>query len=1143
MQTKLKKTIMLFAATAVLVSCVDDLNLSAPTTGKLDEIYFTASIAEQDFFGKNKPQTRSAAAERQRVQAGFYDLAIDGRNDIRLSVSTLDGMFGKPTPMPENGKNNGTTRGAMLAELAQKPMSVIEYAKTSDGKTIVGEPYTAYTEDGSTWGGSHIQQSSNAVSRTLHAIYPSSESYTIAPAAGIVAYTTPESSADQSDLLYATAEQGLGAEQKETVHLTFNHLLTAVRFKVGSQQLPMSVIKSISIDGIATSGTYSFSNSSWDLSKAATGKVSCALNFNVTGAENIVINGGESTFMLLPQQLTSNAKVTIEYQDYTEGEEQTAEVKTLTASLATSSTPAWEAGQCITYTLMDHEGENEYILDVEEPEEFTPAGGTHKARVFSYHKMENGELIPMRWMVQSYSSDGGMTWMSGGATNVPTGMSFSPKEGKSDNGSDVLVQLFPADTVSAPHSVFLRYKTPLGNGGEAFDLSRHDYLNQPCAQTTANCYVVDAPGKYRIPTAYGNAIVDGMTNKDAYTDNAHYDNCETKNNFMTHNGNAITAPMIKNNGINLSRATLVWEDVDKLINPKSIKLVDDGNAIEFEILPENIGQGNAVIAAMDGNTVAWSWHIWVTDEKASLAQPIRDNINAGESVDFMPLTLGWCSTANAHGQIGRELAVRITMPEYLPKRASIRIKQHSTPSQDVMNNVIGNATYYNWGRKDPFPGAVSTETPLVDDENANAIPKPFYQAGTDAAGLGLHAELHTTYGANLLDLFVQGALVGVNGFLTGAVLGKVVKAISAGPKYTVTGINKEKIAGSLMEKPSRLGFSWTRDEAIAALEKAWDAEGGQVEKVVTSVLGEDLTGVTSEWTTIETSPGIMSEGILISKNKVPMYFYGVFEEHLEWGDYIAYMTTVRATSNSATIFLGSFAGIISQGYRQVTIHNATFPDILRNSSLFRGGTDWCKEIKSHGVSVNYGIQHPNILMRDPISWVYHDGVGNLWNASQTKYDDKEAKVVKTIYDPCPAGYCVPSAKDMSTFDDNTTRVDFAGSTVKPLDSGAQLAFPPLGCRNFWDAAEPGAATSNNINEMIFFNGDQGLYWTASPAINKDDDGKKGAYAVNFRGSASIEEYGEKGIEYTPRVVKDLKLQPSFALPIRPVREKAQKAPL
>lgn len=1156
MNSKMKKTFMLLGATAALASCVDDLGLNAPNKSKLDQVYFTASIAEQDFFGAKKAQTRSAEEERQRVEAGYYDLAIDGRNDIHLSVATLDGMFGKPAPMPEDGKDNAKTRGAMLARLAQKPMTVVEYAKTTDGKTIVGEPYTAYTEDGETWGGSHIQQSSNATTRTLHAIYPNSESYTIDAAAGTVAYTTPNIASKQSDLLYAYTSQSLGTEIKDQLHLTFDHLLTAVRFKIGSQQLPMSVIKSITIDGIKTAGTYNLSDKKWELTN--NGSVSCSLDFDVVGVDNTIVNGGENTFMLLPQQLTPDAKLTIEYEDYTYGGTAGA-TQTLTASLATDSTPAWEAGQCITYTLMDHQDNGEYFIDVEAPTNFSPGRSEQVIQIDCYHKV-GSVRTPMRWMVQSYSINGGKTWLSGGAANVPERMSISPTESREPKTS-VTITLQAADTIFAPHGDFLRNKQPLGCRGEAFDLSRHDYLNKPCAQTTANCYVVDAPGKYRIPTAYGNGIVNGETNKAAYTDNAGYKNCETKNNFMTHSGNAITAPMIQNNGIRLSRATLVWEDANGLIDPNSIKLVDDGNAIEFEILADNIDQGNAVIAAMDGNTVAWSWHIWVTDQKALLAEPITDNISTNQNVDFMPLTLGWCSNEDAKGALGRDVTVRLVMPDHLSKQACFNIHQNSTPAYDVKGNCDGNAPYYNWGRKDPFPGAKGTYTPNGSRENADDLPKDFYQAGADAAPLGLHAELHAEYSADWKSLLIEGALVGLDGFMTGVTIRQVLNHLSSLKQFQTEGAQAFGESEAVIKPEGRKmqqlhNYAYHPDGPGGYLTTTYGQEGMANHMVfcqenLNGYFQAPAQGMGGKETPIrEIMQNTNAKYAKVVNTKE--YGYGVYildgketptdfieiraiesKGHYEFFHH-AVTSRPRVTPH---LTLGNFSGSMMATVHQTLGDHFSLGAAFSNASMFSGGTEWCRQMSAHGVSVNYGIQHPNILMRDPISWVEHDGVGNLWNTAQTNYDDPNTAVVKSIYDPCPAGYCVPSQKDMSKLEDATTELKYRGGTEKITSSGKALAFPGLGMRNFWSGAEPGSAANNNINDQIMLVGAQGLYWTASPAINENEKGEKGAYAVNFRGSETVSNLGEKGYKYTPRVVNNLKLQTSYALPIRPVREK------
>lgn len=1152
MFNKTKQAFMLFAVVAAATSCVDELNLDPSTSeGKLEEVHFTASIAEQDFFGLKNAQTRSSSDDRQRVAAGFYDLPIDGRDDIYLSVSTLDGMHGKPAVLPVDGQQSPATRGAIINKLGDHGMSIFEVVRTTTDKVFVGETYEAYTIDGSTWGGSFVPRTyrdGKASSRTIYAFYPreANNHFAINPDTKSLNVNIGVLASDTPDLLFAQTQQTLGLEDKDSLHLTFNHLLTAVRFKVGSQQLPMSVIRKITISGICPGGKYYFEKHEWDLSEQKR-EVYCLPNFNVTGVTNTIINGGENTFMMVPQQLTPEAKVTIEYDNDDRQNVNDPFTKTLTASLATALTPAWEAGQCITYTLMDHSEKDDYILEVELPGEFPSEGGAQNINVVSY-KQNGGVRTPVRWMVQSFSADGGKTWLTGGAANMPKYLSLSPLEGPGTDKDTtcVMVVMEAADSLLRSHSEFLSRKNPLGYFGMAFDLSRHDYLNEPCAQTTANCYVVDAPGLYRFPTAYGNAIVNGLPNTAAYTDKAGYKHSNGKN-FMDYRGAAITAPMIQNNGITLSRASLVWQDSKDLIDPKSIKLVDGGDAIEFEILPENINQGNAVIAAMDGNNVVWSWHIWVTDEKASLANPIHDQNAFGESVDFMPLTLGWCSNAEAIGAIGSDLAVRITQPENLRSRASFRIHQQTTPAEDVMGNEKGNATYYNWGRKDPFPGAASNFDIPGDADNVLDQAKPFYQAGTDAASLGMHAELHVTYGTNWASLLAQGALVGLDGFLTGITIGNMINAVRNAATNPVGQVAKKELVNGydVNYDYSTIGCKLTDYKKAEWPFTSYYVESDIAEQLMNQEIhqtgfyrvGLGLRAKGAQSFT-HYSEKLGSYGVMFCDKKgVPEQFVSILRKKDPTQFILKLYDVTSKVPVVSTAAVGSYSTGIMSSVALATSSAFSLGAVLASTSMLKGGTEWCREMKSHGMPINYGILHPNILLRDPISWVNHDGFGNLWNAAQTEYDDTIRAVVKSIYDPCPAGYCVPSARDMSQLTDLTTKNSRRG-TGRETDQGKKIAFPMLGYRNFWSGSEPGAAATNNINDQIMFNGAQGMYWTASPAINEDEDGEKGAYAVNFRGEDSYDYYGlDKGYVYTPRVINDLKLQASYALPIRPVREK------
>ena len=67
------------------------------------------------------------------------------------------------------------------------------------------------------------------------------------------------------------------------------------------------------------------------------------------------------------------------------------------------------------------------------------------------------------------------------------------------------------------------------------------------SMTTANCYVVNAAGTYKLPLVYGNAIVNGRTNSPAYSDS----------HFVDYNDKPINGPWISGTP---KDATLVWSD-------------------------------------------------------------------------------------------------------------------------------------------------------------------------------------------------------------------------------------------------------------------------------------------------------------------------------------------------------------------------------------------------------------------------------------------------------------------------------------------------------------------------------------------------------------------------------------------------------
>ena len=191
------------------------------------------------------------------------------------------------------------------------------------------------------------------------------------------------------------------------------------------------------------------------------------------------------------------------------------------------------------------------------------------------------------------------------------------------------------------------YTEPRGThvAGEAYayDLSSHDiYGNLVVAKngdlgTTANCYVVSAPGWYRFPAVYGNAIKGGITNTAAYT----YTGPDSPNllrDFLNHDNSPIGGPWIpgiskKNKG--RDGVSLVWEDATDMIYAGSFadsNRAEDLKPFYWEDPADPAGHGyiyfyvnqiawsNAVIAAQsDDGTTVWSWHIWcVPDPRNTL---------------------------------------------------------------------------------------------------------------------------------------------------------------------------------------------------------------------------------------------------------------------------------------------------------------------------------------------------------------------------------------------------------------------------------------------------------------------------------------------------------------------------------------------
>lgn len=252
-------------------------------------------------------------------------------------------------------------------------------------------------------------------------------------------------------------------------------------------------------------------------------------------------------------------------------------------------------------------------------------------------------------------------------------------------GGSITMQAAPQTGYAKPMKV-----DPLVSG---YDLSTQGGRT---ARNTANCYLVHATGTYTLPLVYGNAIKDGADNKSAYTSTAATSE-NVLNPFINHQSVGITDPYIKNNGITLTEAKLLWQDVEGMIDPSSVSI--SGDNLTFRVT-DKINYGNAVLAVYDDQSpkqIAWSWHIWATDYK--LGTDLKVTTYGGTTHKLLPVVLGWCPGAKYEAR-----SQRLLLTETGTGATVVVTVDQAAGSE------MGTPPLYQWGRKDPMLPSNGTNT-------------------------------------------------------------------------------------------------------------------------------------------------------------------------------------------------------------------------------------------------------------------------------------------------------------------------------------------------------------------------------------------------------------------------------------------------
>ena len=283
-------------------------------------------------------------------------------------------------------------------------------------------------------------------------------------------------------------------------------------------------------------------------------------------------------------------------------------------------------------------------------------------------------------------------------TTAPSWLTVTPEIETGEPTQFTVTVTNSTSTTVSKGSASVRYDVP-GNATlqaaspvSDVDLSMVDNAGTARAsRTTANCYLVHAPGTYKIPLVYGNAIKNGSTNSSSYYTSQ---TLNTLQRLVNHAGSGITDPWLKNNSATPDGAKLIWEDVKGIISSVGIS----GDFLTFTVDADNIEEGNAVVAATMGGTVVWSWHIWITPQTLSSTTAIA---TGSHTYQVAPVNVG---QVNGIVKTGATVyAGDLCKVRAVAGGMTVEFQVQAADYITGGTNYYNPCTYYQWGRKDAMP--------------------------------------------------------------------------------------------------------------------------------------------------------------------------------------------------------------------------------------------------------------------------------------------------------------------------------------------------------------------------------------------------------------------------------------------------------
>ena len=719
----MKKSIFHYALSSLLVggialsaaSCADDdINPNGGTDGDA-LVRFSINDVQEQAVSRGLEMTRGAIA----IGLSNADLAggrLEAHNNAGLDVCLIETTVEGVNPI----KADARTRADIIKTATLGDFSSTGIRGTS-ATSILTTPEWFHAKKTKKNGElySPIRWAFSQPYARFFAVYPNTESYskmtignTETSGSPSVEFEVDPDVKKQKDFMTACTGDVHYATRgvHPTTNLDFRHALTGIRFAVGQNLSWNKTIDKVEIQNAVMKSKYTLSQkldgtgATWHIQSTDPRGTATLSGVSVSTSKSpnttIMGNAGDNfTFYMIPQVLTGkNVKVNVHCTDGT--------------VIDVVLKGEWKAGTTRTYKLSQTNSNWNYVLTATDPSRAANYDETtSQAYTITSYRENSGTRQAVPWKVIGYDADNDGTFTMAEKPAWLTALSSESGSGGTSAEAGTATLTKDVKDLLKERNDRLKNATAVGSASAPYDLSLHNYQGATTARNTANSYVISAPGYYRIPLVYGNAIKNGATNSSSYISSAPptmYGSADMiLHNFKDHDNQNITDPWIEktNGGANagVNGAKIVWADEANLVHLSASPIKQDGgNAyLDFEVKQTDIKSGNAVVAVTKGGTVVWSWHLWFAPKDALDKIEVTNHQNV--KYYFTKEALGWKPIQWSGSTYSSARTVKVKVEQ--------TVANNGTKQEAVINITQnpgrvkqGATTLYQFGRKDAFPG-------------------------------------------------------------------------------------------------------------------------------------------------------------------------------------------------------------------------------------------------------------------------------------------------------------------------------------------------------------------------------------------------------------------------------------------------------